>query len=188
MGVRRVYFGMESGSDEVLKHMHKGVRAEQSIRAGQIVRAHGIEFLSWIMLGYPQETKQDIYLTRDMLVQVQPNILSISVAFPIRQTPFYEEVKDRISKKRSLWRRTGENRLVFAGRYPALFYSFAQRWLYEEVELAKGSYSRLTRPLHVALKWAYRAGMELFSLKRLEASQEAPKPAVAESDALTVIQ
>ncbi len=60
MGVSRVYFGMESGSDAVLKHMHKGVRAEQSIRAGEIVRRHGIEFLSWIMLGYPGEEKDDI--------------------------------------------------------------------------------------------------------------------------------
>ena len=172
MGVRRVYFGMESGSDEVLQRMHKGVKAEQSMRAAEIVRNHGIEFLSWIMIGYPGEEKDDIVKTRDMLVRIQPDIVSISVAFPIRQTPFYEEVKDRISPKRSLWRRTGENRLVFSGRYSPWFYAFAQRWLYKEVELAKGKYSKLTRPAHTAIKWVYRAGMELLSLRR--AKHETP--------------
>jgi anaerobic magnesium-protoporphyrin IX monomethyl ester cyclase len=186
MGVERVYFGMESGSDEVLKRMHKGVKAEQSIKAGEIVRAHGIEFLSWIMLGYPGEEKGDIYQTRDMLVRVKPDILSISIAFPIRQTPFYDEVKDRISEKRSLWRRTGENRLVFAGRYSPLFYSFAQRWLHKEVGLAKHRYSKLTRPLHVALKWAYRAGMELLSLKKPR-SEGPPQKSPAESDLIEVV-
>jgi radical SAM superfamily enzyme YgiQ (UPF0313 family) len=145
------------------------------------------------MIGYPGEEKDDVVKTRDMLVRIQPDIVSISVAFPIRQTPFYEEVKDRISQKRSLWRRTGENRLVFSGRYSPWFYAFAQRWLYKEVELAKGRYSRLTRPVHTALKWAYRAGMELFSLRRpgrrdkgqgLRAKDQQP----AESDLLEVVR
>jgi radical SAM superfamily enzyme YgiQ (UPF0313 family) len=188
MGVRRVYFGMESGSDSVLQHMHKGVRAEQSIKAGEIVRAHGIEFLSWIMLGYPGEEKDDILLTRDMLVKVKPDVLSVSVAFPIRQTPFYEEVRDRISQKRSLWRRTGENRLVFAGRYSSLFYSFAQRWLHKEVELAKGSYPALTRPVHLALKWAYRAGMELLSRRHPSVATMRASRAIDEDDVLNVVR
>ena len=166
MGVRRVYFGMESGSDKVLKRMSKRLTAAKSVNAAATVRRHGMEFLSWIMLGYPGESKEDIYLTRDMLMKMRPDILSISIAFPIRDTPFYDEVKDRIEKKRPLWRRTGENRLVFGGRYPRPFYQFAQRWIYKEVDLAKGVHKPWTRPAHHLLKWLYRLGMEVFGLRR----------------------
>jgi radical SAM superfamily enzyme YgiQ (UPF0313 family) len=156
---------MESGSDEVLQRMSKRVTASQSVAAAATVRRHGMEFLSWIMLGYPGETKKDIYLTRDMVVRVKPDVLSISVAFPIRDTVFHDEVKDRIEKKRPLWRRTGENRLVFSGRYPRMFYRFAQRWLYKEVELARRDHASWVRPMHWVLSCVYRLGMEAFGIR-----------------------
>lgn len=184
MGVRRIYFGMESGSDEVLRHMHKGIRAEESVRAAETVRRHGMEFLSWIMLGYPGEEKKDVYATRDMLVNIKPDVLSISVAFPIRNTPFYEEVKDRIVQKRPFWKRTAENRLVFRGRYSSLFYLFAQRWIYKDVELAKRRRGLLTRPFHLLLRLAFQVGMELFSHVRngRSASPGAMKPPPRDED------
>lgn len=165
MGVKRVYFGMESGSDEVLRRMSKRVTVSQSLAAAETVRRHGMEFLSWIMLGYPGETKNDVYLTRDMLVKVKPDVLSISVAFPIRDTAFHDEVKDRIEAKRPLWRRTGENRLVFSGRYPRMFYRFAQRWLHKEVELARRDHPGWARPMHWVLSQVYRLGMEAFGMR-----------------------
>jgi anaerobic magnesium-protoporphyrin IX monomethyl ester cyclase len=164
MGVRRVYLGMESGSDQVLQRMSKRATVADTIKAADVLRKHGMEFLSWIMLGYPGEEKSDIYMTRDMLVQVKPDILSISVAFPIRGTGFHDEVEDRIDEKRPFWKRTGENRMVWQGRYPDLFYSFARRWLYDEVQLAKGTYRGAARPLRILLKWAYRTGMEAVAL------------------------
>ena len=174
MNVRRVYFGMESGSDRVLQRMNKKLTAEQALSAGATVRRHGMEFLSWIMLGYPGEEKGDVLLTRDMLVAMKPDILSISVAFPIRDTPFYDEVSDRVQRKRPLWRRTGENRLVFRGRYSGLFYRFAVRWLHAEVALAKGAYPGWRRPFHRALASLYRIGMGLTGRRRPEGDAGRP--------------
>jgi radical SAM superfamily enzyme YgiQ (UPF0313 family) len=164
MGVRRVYYGMESGSDAVLTRMSKRLRVDDSLRAAEITHRHGMEFLSWVMLGYPGEDKADIYRTRDLVAQTKPDILSISVAFPIRGTAFHDEVKDRISRRRPFWRRTGENRMVWQGRYPDPFYAFARRWLYKEAQLAKRSHRRWTRPGHVALRTGYRLGMEALSV------------------------
>jgi radical SAM superfamily enzyme YgiQ (UPF0313 family) len=185
MGVRRIYFGMESGSDRVLQEMSKRATVADAIRAGEIVRKHGMEFLSWIMLGYPEEEKSDIQMTRDMLVKVKPDILSISVAFPIRGTAFHDQVKDRISSRHSLWKRTGENRMVWQGRYPDIFYSFARRWLSAEVELAKGTYQGMTRVWRTVLKWGYRVGMEIssFSLRRGNGRSERPSERPSERGA-----
>jgi radical SAM superfamily enzyme YgiQ (UPF0313 family) len=41
-GLSRLHVGLESGSDEVLKFMNKGVTAQQHIEAGQRVKASGI--------------------------------------------------------------------------------------------------------------------------------------------------
>lgn len=164
MPVRRIYFGMESGSDDVLERMSKRATVADTLRAAEVVRRYGMEFLSWIMLGYPGEEKRDIYATRDMLVKVKPDVLSISVAFPIRGTGFHNEVQNRINQKRPFWRRTGENRMVWQGRYSDQFYSFARRWLTEEVQLAKGAYKGIARPFRTVLKWTYRLAMEGLSL------------------------
>ena len=42
-GLDRIHSGFESGSDAVLKRINKGVTQEQQIRAGQAVKAGGIE-------------------------------------------------------------------------------------------------------------------------------------------------
>jgi radical SAM superfamily enzyme YgiQ (UPF0313 family) len=168
MGVRRIYLGMESGSDAVLNTMNKNMKAERSIEAAEIIHRNGMEFLAWILLGYPGEGKKDIYLTRDLVVKIKPDVLSISVAFPIKGTPFYDMVKDRLEHKRPIWRRTAENRLVFRGRYPNSFYFFARLWLHQEAGLAMATMPVWRRPVHVALKWALRAGMEVLSLRRPE--------------------
>lgn len=165
MGVRRVYFGMESGSNRVLRHMNKRLTVEQSLNAARTVRRHGLEFLSWIMLGYPGETKEDIRMTRDMLVAMKPDIVSISVAFPIRGTPFYEEVKDRLARRRNLWRRTAENRLVWKGRYPNIFYFFARQWIYKEVEIAKARERGRPRARDIIWLWLYRLAAEALSIR-----------------------
>ncbi|MBI4306630.1 MAG: B12-binding domain-containing radical SAM protein [Chloroflexi bacterium] len=166
MGVRRIFYGMESGSDAVLTRMSKRLSVEDSVKAAEITHRHGMEFLSWIMLGYPGEEKEDIYRTRDLIVKARPDVLSISVAFPIRGTAFHDEVKDRISRKRPFWRRTGENRMVWQGRYPDLFYMFARRWLHKEAQLSRHAYRQWMLPLHLALRAAYRLGMEAISITR----------------------
>jgi len=42
--------------------------------------------------------------------------------------------------------------------------------LHQEVDLAKGTRPVWRRPVHVALKWVLRAGMEVLSLRRPEVS------------------
>ncbi len=154
MGVRRLYFGMESGSDRVLQKMNKNLKVEQSYRAAEIAREHGMEFLSWIMLGYDGEEKGDISLTRDMLVDIKPTVTSISIAVALPETEYYRIYHQPQHKR----------------RYPRLFYVFARRWLYEEVKLAANNLGPLSRLKHTMLKWAYWLGKETLSLSNPRSS------------------
>ena len=50
-GLTRVYLGVESGSDELLKEMVKGVTAEEMLQAGTMLREAGLDLWAMILLG-----------------------------------------------------------------------------------------------------------------------------------------
>lgn len=50
-GLNRIHVGMESGSDEVLKFMNKGVSASEQVEAGRRVVEAGISLSEYVILG-----------------------------------------------------------------------------------------------------------------------------------------
>ena len=50
-GLNRLYCGMESGSDLILERIHKGVTAEDIIRAGRMARDAGMEISEFLIVG-----------------------------------------------------------------------------------------------------------------------------------------
>ena len=162
MGVRRVSLGMESGSERVLRSMSKGLHPEDSRNAARILRQRGIEFLSWVMLGYPGETRADIRLTRDLLKEVRPDSISISIAMPLKGTAYYEqECFPFVDKNNQSSKESGRYRAP--RRYTWLFYLFARRWLLEEVYTAKAKAKGLSLFFRRPLKWMCLAGMSFTS-------------------------
>jgi radical SAM superfamily enzyme YgiQ (UPF0313 family) len=64
-GLTRISFGLESGSNDMLKRMNKGLTVEQSERALKITRKAGIKATGTFMIGYPGETPDTIKKTAD---------------------------------------------------------------------------------------------------------------------------
>lgn len=58
-GLRRLFFGLESGSQRMLDHMAKGVRLETAHEVLGHCAAAGIGFHLFSMIGLPTETEQD---------------------------------------------------------------------------------------------------------------------------------
>ncbi len=116
--------------------MRKGTKVEQVREACRITKDLGMEAGFFILLGYPEETTMDIRLTIDFLKQTRPDAIGTSVAFPIKGTEFYERVEDRIILGDN-WSSRNENKLLFNGKYPRLYYWFAARWLVKEVNVAR---------------------------------------------------
>ncbi|SHJ85099.1 Radical SAM superfamily protein [Dethiosulfatibacter aminovorans DSM 17477] len=50
-GLTRIYCGMESGSDDVLKKMNKGITSSQLVEAAGLVKGAGMELSVFIILG-----------------------------------------------------------------------------------------------------------------------------------------
>ena len=70
IGLRRVSIGAESGSDEVLTKLKKGIRAEDTLRAAYVLDKIGIEASFSYMIGLPNETPKHIYATINHIKQI----------------------------------------------------------------------------------------------------------------------
>jgi radical SAM superfamily enzyme YgiQ (UPF0313 family) len=137
----------------------------------------GMQAGFFILLGYPEETTADIRMTIDFLKETRPDVVGTSVAFPIKGTEFYERVEDRVVVDDN-WTSRNQNKLLFRGKYPRIYYWFAVRWLVKEVAVDRmwRSPSRPHRRIAIekAKALVARAGVALVDLLSFYRRQPAP--------------
>jgi radical SAM superfamily enzyme YgiQ (UPF0313 family) len=75
-GLRGYFIGFESGSDRVLRFIHKGTKRAQNLAAARICRKHGIAIWANYMMGLPTETKEEVLETISMLKEMDPDYYS----------------------------------------------------------------------------------------------------------------
>ena len=78
-GLTRIHIGMESGSDNVLALIRKGVTAEDHIKAGLNIKQSGIELSEYIMpgLGGVQWTREHALQTARVLDEINPDFIRL---------------------------------------------------------------------------------------------------------------
>lgn len=134
MGCFRLWVGSESGSQHVLDEMKRRTDAERVVDVVHMLQEHGIEAGMFIMLGYEEEEIDDIETTVRRLKQARPDRFLSTVAYPIKNTPYYREVEDRVIPLET-WEEGSDRDLTVAGRHSRRFYSYATRWMNNEVTL-----------------------------------------------------
>ncbi len=94
-GCVSVWFGVESGSQEVLNVMHKGISTSQTITTIGWVRELGLTPVPNVLLGFPGETKKTAWETIKFAEKVSPdNVAFYNIATPLPGTPMYDQVKE----------------------------------------------------------------------------------------------
>ncbi|MFH1782302.1 MAG: radical SAM protein [Candidatus Omnitrophota bacterium] len=88
-------FGVESGSDKILKYMRKGYQARQIDKAFKICRDNKIITTCNFMIGTPGETKGTMQESIDMLKRIKPNLLRWSITTPTPGSDLYRELKEK---------------------------------------------------------------------------------------------
>lgn len=68
-GLKSLYLGVESGSDRILKMIHKNITAEDVRRAVARLRDHDIVPQLSFMAGFPSETMQDVHQTLSLMLE-----------------------------------------------------------------------------------------------------------------------
>jgi radical SAM superfamily enzyme YgiQ (UPF0313 family) len=136
MGCHRLWVGAESGSQKVLDAMDRRTSAARMRHIISLLQENGIKAGTFIMLGYEGEEWEDIDATNAYLRAALPDEVLTTLAYPIKGTPFYEDVKQRIIFKEE-WASGSDRNFGIAGRHSPLFYAHAQKWIQSQVELAK---------------------------------------------------
>jgi len=93
-GLRLLLVGYESGDDQILHNIKKGLRADIARRFTADCRKLGILIHGTFILGLPGETRQTIEKTIEFAKQINPHTIQVSLAAPYPGTTLYRQAID----------------------------------------------------------------------------------------------
>lgn len=131
-GCFRIWIGAESGSQRILDLMDRKVKVEQVKEMARLTRELGIETGTFIMVGYPGETENDIIETIEYLKQTNPDHFTVTIAYPIKGTMLYEQIKNKILYEPN-WDLGTDREINFKRTYSLKYYDYAVRRITNEV-------------------------------------------------------
>ena len=92
-GLRLFLVGYESGNDDTLTRIKKGVTTEEMRRFTKACHQAGVVIHGTFILGLPVETKETIEQTIDFAKELDVFCLQVSLAAPYPGTELYEQAK-----------------------------------------------------------------------------------------------
>jgi radical SAM superfamily enzyme YgiQ (UPF0313 family) len=93
-GAVHVNFGVESGDDDVLAAIGKGIRTDQVVRALTWAKDAGLATACNFMLGFPQEDEAALERTLRFMERIAPltdTFSTLGVVVPFPGTPIYDD-------------------------------------------------------------------------------------------------
>jgi radical SAM superfamily enzyme YgiQ (UPF0313 family) len=129
-GCVEIWMGAESGSQKILDAMDKGVRVEQIAQARENLRRHGIRACLFLQFGYLGEEWDDIERTIEMVRDVRPDDIGVSVSYPMPNTRFHQI--ERMGAQAN-WRDSADLAMMYQGAFPTEFYRALADALHTEV-------------------------------------------------------
>ena len=136
-GLEEVWVGAESASQKILDAMDKGTTVEQIYQATAILKARKIRVAFFLQFGYLDENQEDIAKTIEMVKELMPDNIGISVSYPLPGTKFYNKVKDDLKLKAN-WTDSDDFEMMFQGTYKSNFYRMLQRFVHKEFRKQQG--------------------------------------------------
>jgi radical SAM superfamily enzyme YgiQ (UPF0313 family) len=131
-GCVEIWMGAESGSQRILDAMEKGIRVEQIAEARENLRRHGIRACLFLQFGYLGEEWNDIERTIQMVRDVRPDDVGVSVSYPMPNTRFHQIVHGQIGAQAN-WRDSADLAMMYQGAFPTEFYRALADALHTEV-------------------------------------------------------
>ncbi len=92
-GCFTIAFGFETGNEETMKRIRKGVTIEDNRKAVLYAKNAGIPIYGFYMIGFPWETKKHIKDTEKLIFELNCDFLEIHIALPYYGSEFYDLCK-----------------------------------------------------------------------------------------------
>lgn len=145
-GCERIHYGVEAGTEKILKVLRKGITLDQAEYAFKLTKKIGISTLAYFMIGSPTETKEDILQTIEFAKKLNPDFVHITITTPFPETYIYKKGLEEKIIKKDFWREFALNpNENFQPQY------FEENLSYDELlELIDYAYkSFYTRPTYI---------------------------------------
>jgi radical SAM superfamily enzyme YgiQ (UPF0313 family) len=89
-GCYQLEMGVESGDDEILENIGKGISVEKVRTACNIIKENGIKLGTYFILGHPNETVEKVKKTLNLAVELNTDTIAVGIMVPYPGTKVYE--------------------------------------------------------------------------------------------------
>ncbi|MEI8216577.1 MAG: radical SAM protein [Eubacteriales bacterium] len=131
-GCVKAYFGLETGSNEVLALMNKHTTVEDGIAAVRLFESIGIGTGGFFIVGYPGETEETIKKTFDLALSLPLDEIFFNIPLPLPGSGLFDRVIG-INTEQD-WSKASETRFVYKS-------DFNEDWLRENIEAAMNEFN-----------------------------------------------
>ena len=125
-GCHTLRYGIESGNQEILDRMGKGITLEQIRDAVRWTKEAGIEIMAYFMIGYIDETEKTIMDTINFAREIDPDGAIFSIGTPLPNTDLFYRAVERGLIERDYWKEYVTGRRI--DRAPYLV-DDAEKWV-----------------------------------------------------------
>lgn len=96
-GCKRVYIGVESGSQRILDYYKKRVNVDDALANIKLCHKIGIETMGFFIVGVPEETREDFEQTLKFAIKSDLTFAVVFELIPYPGTPLFPLLKDKIN-------------------------------------------------------------------------------------------
>lgn len=151
-GCHMIRFGVESGVQELLDNIKKGIKVEQTGETFRLLHKVGLDSHAHMMLGIPGESQETIKKTIEFVKEIDPTIVTFAICTPYPGTRLFEEVQSKNPEIKDGSSCTLED-IHTTGYYNQFFTSLTGKELEDNIRKAyRGFY---LRPFYL-MKWIGR--------------------------------
>ncbi len=108
-GCKGIHYGIEAGTEKILKILNKGITIQQAEHVFNMTRKHKIPILAYFMIGNPHETQEDIFISYKIMKLLKPDYVHLTIFTPFPGTKIYlDGLKSGIIEK-DYWKEFAQN-------------------------------------------------------------------------------
>ena len=102
-GCHLIKFGVESGNQEILNKIGKGIKLEQVVNAVKWAKEVGLEVVGFFMIALPGETEKTMQDTINFAKRLDLDMAKLSIMIPLPATAVFDDFKSRNLIKTMQW-------------------------------------------------------------------------------------